>query len=51
VSSVKRQAGLTQRVPMDQNSAIFTMDDTFINYEASVGTRSVSGDAVGPGQH
>jgi hypothetical protein len=50
VSSVKRQAGLTQRVPMDQSSAIFTVDDTSVNYEASVGTGSVSGDAAGPGR-
>jgi hypothetical protein len=48
-----RQAGLTKQeskqVPMDHSSAIFTVGDTSINYEVSV--RSVSGDAVGPGQH
>ena len=51
VSSAKRQDGLTQRVPMDQGSTTFTVDDTSINYEASVGTASLSGDTVGPGQH
>ena len=50
VSSVKRQDGLTQRVPMDQSSATFTVDDPSINYEASVQAVSVSGDALGPGE-
>jgi hypothetical protein len=50
LQEVSRQAGLTQRVPMDQGSVTFTVDDTTANYKASVSTRSVSGDAVGPGQ-
>ena len=51
VSPAKRQDGLTQRVPMDQGSTTFTVDDPSISYEASVGTVSLSGDTVGPGQH
>ena len=50
VSSAKRQDGLTQRVPMDQGSTTFTGLDASQNYEASVGTVSVSG-VVGPGQY
>ena len=49
VSSAKRQDGLTQRVPMDQGSTTFTVDNSSISYEASVGTVSLSGDAFGPG--
>ena len=44
VSSTKRQDGFTQRVPMDQGSTTFTVDDPSINYEASVGTVSLSGE-------
>ena len=51
VSSAKRQDGLTQRVPMDQGSTTFTVDDPSTSYEASVGTVSLSGDTVGPGQY
>ena len=51
VSSSKRQDELTQRVPMDQSSTTFTVDDTSISYEASVGTVSLFRDTVGPGQH
>ena len=51
VSSTKRQDGVTQRVPMDQGSTTFTVDDPSISYEASVGTVSLSGNTVGPGQH
>jgi hypothetical protein len=50
LQEVSKQARLTQQVPMDQSSATFTVDDTSVDYEASVGTGSVSGDAVGPGQ-
>lgn len=51
VSSVKRQDGLTQQVPMNQSSVDFTGLDTTSNYEATVGTISLSGDATGPGTH
>ena len=49
-SIVKRQDGLTRRVPMDQNSTTFTGLDVSVGYEASIRTISVSGDTVGPGQ-
>ena len=49
-SVVKRQDGLTHRVPMDQNSTTFTGLDVSAGYEASIRTISVSGDTVGPGQ-
>ena len=49
VFSTKGQDGLKQRVSMDRGSTTFTVDDPSINYEASVGTASLSGDTFGPG--
>lgn len=42
------QTKLEQRVSMDQSNALFTVKNSSIDYEASVGTTAVSGDAVGP---
>ena len=47
--SKKRQALEEQRVPMNKSSAEFSGLDTASNYEVSVGTMSLSGDASGPG--
>lgn len=49
VPSSRRQSGLMQRIPMNQGNATFTGLDRSSDYEASVGTISVSGDSVGPG--
>ena len=50
VPSAKRQVGPVKRVPMDQSNAVFTNLNTSSTYEASVGTVSLSGDIIGPGQ-
>ena len=47
--SKKRQALQEQRVPMNKSSAEYSGLDTASNYEVSVGTMSLSGDASGPG--
>ena len=47
--SKKRQALEEQRVPMNKSSTEFSGLDTANNYEVSVGTMSLSGDASGPG--
>ena len=47
--SKKRQALVEQRVFMNKSSAEFSGLDTASNYEVSVGTMSLSGDASGPG--
>ena len=48
--SKKRQALEEQRVPMNKSSAEFSgLDTANGNYEVSVGTMSLSGDALGPG--
>ena len=36
-------------VPMNESTVVFSGLDTPSNYEVSVGTRSLSGDASGPG--
>ena len=47
--SKKRQALEEQRVSMNKSSAEFSGLDTASNYEVSVGSMSLSGDASGPG--
>ena len=53
VSSMKRQdpGSIMQRVPMNQSNAVFTGVDTTSDYEATVGTISLSNNATGPGKH
>ena len=47
--SVKRQE-LSMIVSMDEDSVTFSGLDTAANYEVSVGTRTVSSGATGPGE-
>ena len=51
VSSVKRQAPLMQQAGMEQSSVVFSGVDTSIDYQATVGTGSLTaGGVTGPGQ-
>lgn len=50
VAPIEGQNILLKQVPMDQSSTIFMGLDPSLRYEASVGTSSLSGDILGPGQ-
>ena len=51
VGDMKRQLQQgEQLVPMNESSVTFSDLDTTSKYEVSVGTRSLSGDASGPGK-
>lgn len=50
-SSIKRQNRLlVQRVPMNQSTVVFAGLDADSDYEVSVGTVSLDGDTMGPGE-